>query len=98
MMSAMRTTVTLESDVARLLTDQARRTRQSFKETLNAAVRLGLSRGSESSAGVRFALEAQAMRLKAGLDSGHLNSLLDELATDAFIDKARVDNQNGRPS
>ena len=38
----MRTTVTLEPDVARLLNDQARRTRRSFKETLNAVVRFGL--------------------------------------------------------
>ena len=98
MMPVMRTTVTLESDVARLLTDQARRTRKSFKETLNAAVRLGLGRGLESAAGARFALEAHPMRLKAGLDGGHLNSLLDELATDAFIDKARVDKQNELPS
>lgn len=85
----MRTTVTLEADVARLLNDQARRTRKSFKETLNAAVRLGFRHAGASPAAAEFTLDARPLQLKAGLDAGHYNSLLDELATDSFIDQAR---------
>ncbi len=33
------------------------------------------------------------MRLKAGLDAGRLNSLLDELDTAAFIEQARSDHR-----
>jgi len=92
MMLFMRTTVTLEPDVARLLDDHAKRTRKSFKETLNAAVRLGLRRVSETST-QEFTIEARPMLLKAGLDAGRFNSFLDELDTDAFIEKARLDNR-----
>jgi hypothetical protein len=59
MMLFMRTTVTLEPDVARLLDDHARRTRKSFKETLNAAVRLGLGRVSEFPLAPDFTIEAR---------------------------------------
>lgn len=93
MMLFMRTTVTLEPDVARLLDDHARRTRKSFKETLNAAVRLGLGRVAEFPSPQEFTIEARAMQLKTGLDAGRFNSLLDELDTDAFIEKARSDNR-----
>jgi hypothetical protein len=93
MMLSMRTTVTFEPDVARLLDDHAKRTRKSFKETLNAAVRMGLGRISESAPAREFTIEARPMQLKAGLDAGRFNSLLDELDADAFIPKARLDNR-----
>jgi hypothetical protein len=86
----MRTTVTLEPDVARLLNDQARRTRKSFKETLNAAVRMGLGRISESRAPRSFTVEARPMHLKAGVDSGRLNSLLDDLEAGTFPAKTHA--------
>ena len=89
MMLFMRTTVTLEPDVARLLDDHARRTRKSFKETLNAAVRLGLGRISHFPPTQEFIIEARPMLLKAGLDGGRFNSLVDEMETDGFIEKAR---------
>jgi hypothetical protein len=84
----MRTTVTLEPDVARLLDDRARRTRKSFKETLNAAVRLGLERAAEFPLSQEFSIEGRAMQLKAGLDAGRFNSLIDELDADGFIEKS----------
>lgn len=86
----MRTTVTLEPDVARLLDDQARRTRKSFKETLNAAVRSGLGRVSEVSSAQEFTIDARPMQMKTGIDASRLNSLLDEMDTEAFVEKARA--------
>lgn len=94
MMLFMRTTVTLEPDVARLLDDHAKRTRKSFKETLNAAVRMGLGRVSEATSTREFTLEARPMQLKAGLDAGRFNSLLDELDADALIEKTRLEARN----
>jgi len=86
----MRTTVTLEADAARLLNDQARRTRKSFKETLNAAVRMGLGRVSESGTTCSFAIEARPMQLNAGLDAGSFNSRLDELEAETFLTKTHA--------
>ncbi len=86
----MRTTVTLEPDVARLLNEQARRTRKSFKDTLNAAVRMGLGRISENRAPKSFIIEARPMHLKAGVDAGRLNSLLDDLEAENFLAKTHT--------
>jgi len=86
----MRTTVTLEADVARLLNDQARRTRKTFKETLNAAVRKGLGQACESDASSPFIIEARPMHLKTGMDAGKFNSLLDDLEAEHFASKART--------
>lgn len=88
-MLRMRTTVTLEPDVARLLSEHARQTRKSFKETLNAAVRFGLGRVMDSAESREFTIEARPMQLKAGVDAGRLNALLDDLDAEAFIDKNR---------
>ena len=82
----MRTTVTLENDVARMLDDQARRTRKSFKETLNEAVRLGLGRASNLAADSEFVIEAREMGLRSGIDGGRFNSLLDEMDADMFLE------------
>ncbi len=83
----MRTTVTLEPDVARMLDDYARRTRKSFKETLNDAVRLGLGRANEPTAQRDFVIEAKPMGLRAGIDGGKLNTLLDDLEAETFLSK-----------
>jgi hypothetical protein len=83
----MRTTVTIEPDVARMLDDYARRTRKSFKETLNDAVRMGLGRAHESTAPKDFVIEAKPMGLRAGIDGGKLNTLLDDLEAEAFLSK-----------
>jgi hypothetical protein len=85
----MRTTVTLEPDVARLLNDQARRTRKSFKETLNTAVRVGLGGVAEAFENREFVIEARPMQLRPGVDAGRFNALLDELDAEAFSATAR---------
>ncbi len=92
MVPLMRTTVTLEPDVARLLDDHARRNRKSFKETLNTAVRLGLGRASTVS-NEEFTLNAQPMQLRTGVDAGRFNTLLDELDAEVFVEKARMDHR-----
>ena len=90
-MPHMRTTVTLESDVVCLLKEHARQTRKSFKETLNAAVRSSLGRVTDSTEDREFTIDARPMQLKAGVDGGRLNALLDELDADAFIEKNQSD-------
>ncbi len=85
----MRTTVTLDPDVARMLNDQAARSRKSFKETLNNALRLGLARSSESKSTETFKIEARPMGLRGGIDPARFNSLSDELDADRFLEESR---------
>lgn len=84
----MRTTVTLDGDVVTLLRDAMHRTRRSFKETLNAAVRAGL-RGTRVCPARRFLVRARPMGLRAGLDPLSLNRLADDLEIDALVAQPR---------
>jgi len=85
----MRTTVTLDEDVERLLRQTMHRSRRSFKETLNAAVRAALG-ARPAAAGKRpFVVTARPMGLRAGLDPTGFNKLVDELGSDTFLEKHR---------
>lgn len=82
----MRTTVTLDPDVVRMLRKAMHRSRQSFKEALNSAIRDGLRGKTVKSA--PFVIQAKPMELKPGIDPASLNKLADELEVDAFFKKA----------
>lgn len=82
----MRTTVTLEKDVEQLLREAMHRSRRSFKETLNAAVRAGLAPSATARKGKPFKVKARAMQLRAGIDPASLNQLVDELEVEAFLE------------
>ena len=85
----MRTTVTLDEDVARLLKEAMHRSRRSFKETLNRAVRAALGAGSSRSDRPPFVLEARPLGLRAGIDPTPLNTVADDLDADAFMEQHR---------
>jgi hypothetical protein len=87
----MRTTVTLEGDVERMLRDAMHRSRRSFKETLNAAVRDGLASKAQGKKALRFVVKARPMKLRAVFDPAGFNKLADELEVEALASKA------GRP-
>jgi len=84
----MRTTVTIDADVERLLRQTIHRTQKSFKETLNAAIRTGLRRGDKSAAPTPFIVRGPWLgELKPGIDAASLNQLVDELEIEAFSRK-----------
>jgi len=85
----MRTTVTLDPDVERMIKDAVRRTGTSFKAVLNQAIREGLSGRASAGPMEPFVLHAQPMGLRAGIDASSLNRLADDLDVDAFIDAER---------
>jgi hypothetical protein len=75
----MRTTLTLEPDVAERLASEVRRTGKSFKAAVNEALRLGLGLTGKRPRGPRFVVEPHAFGLRAGVDPDRLNQLVDEL-------------------
>jgi hypothetical protein len=85
----MRKTVTLDKDVERMLRDVMHRTRRSFKETLNAALRIGLGRKPPQARKTPFAVKARPMGLRTGIDPTSLNKLSDDLDADAFLERDR---------
>lgn len=76
----MRTTLTLEDDLARRLKAIARSTDRNFKEVVNEAIRKGLSLGDRPPGGQeRFVVRPRACGLRTGIDSTKLNQLYDDL-------------------
>lgn len=86
---AMRTTVTLDPDVQRLLAEKARRSRQSFKQTLNDAIRSGLTGASSQRASSSFKVKARRLGVKAGLDHARLAEIGDDLELERFLSVTR---------
>ena len=79
--------MTLEKDVERILRDAMHRSRKSFKQTLNAAVRAGLAGKSITAGATRFIVKARPLGLRSGIDPAGFNKLADDLEVDAFLDK-----------
>ncbi len=87
---SMRTTLTLDDDLARRLKEQAHRRRKSFKQVVNEALRAGLE-GSPEPVGKRkvFKVKPSHCGFRAGIDIGKLNQLSDELEAEDFVADAR---------
>jgi hypothetical protein len=81
----MRTTVTLDPDVERLLKEEAHRTRLSFKAVLNNAVRAGLRATSRTGRRNPFVVRAQPMGIRPGIDPARLTELADDLEIEGFL-------------
>ena len=84
-MSPMRTTLTLDDDVAARLRDLAHRRRLPFKEVVNSVLRRGLAaqeRGAESAR--PFRVEVFRSPFRPGVDPVKLNQLSDELEARRF--------------
>jgi hypothetical protein len=87
----MRTTVTLEPDVAARLKEYTRRRRTSFKAALNTLLRRGLAAQEPAvSPKRRFVVEPHSGRFKAAVDVAKLNQLVDQLEAEAFVEKTRA--------
>ena len=81
----MRSTLTLDDDVAKALWDEARRTGQSFKAVVNATLRKGLTRGAVPAPRLpRFQVKPKACGFRTGVDPLRLNQLADELEVEAL--------------
>lgn len=80
----MRTTVTLDPDVAARLHDRARRTGEPFKVVLNDAIRRGLAGRAPAPP---FVVEPHQGGFQPGVDLRRLNQLIDELEVDEFVDE-----------
>jgi hypothetical protein len=74
----MRTTLTLDSDVAAKLKAEVRRTGKSFKEAVNGLLRLALNAPRKSSGTAPFKVRARDLgRLRPGLSLDNVGELLE---------------------
>jgi hypothetical protein len=84
----MRTTLTLDPDVARLLAEEAHRQRRPFKQVVNDAIRRGLGGGSAPRRS-GYKVKPHKTKLRAGIDKSGFNKLADELEDEAALPKLR---------
>ena len=76
----MRTTLTLDEDVAAKLRAEARRSGRSFRAVVNDALRLGLERQPRAGAPPRFTIAARDLgELRPGLSLDNVEELLDQI-------------------
>jgi hypothetical protein len=92
----MRTTLTIDDDLATKLRQLAHRRRMSFKEVVNAVIRRGLAaqvRGSDRPQ--PFRVEPFRSAFRAGVDPMRLNQLADELEAEHFVTRSRPTRRDG---
>jgi len=73
----MRTTLTLDEDVAIQLQHEMRRTGKTFKQTVNDAVRTGLASRHAVASLPAFEVRARPMGVVQGLDYSNVTDLLE---------------------
>jgi hypothetical protein len=84
----MRTTLTLDSDLADKLKEQARRQGVSFKEVVNSNLRRGLAVNDAPAS--PYKLKSRPMRAKRGLDLDQARDLADRLEDEEVLRKTSV--------
>lgn len=80
----MRTTLTLDDDLADSLKEQARLQNKPFKRVVNDALRRGMSPGKEEVPKPRYRVVPNRSGLAPGVDPMKLNQLNDQLETEEF--------------
>ncbi|MGH9720998.1 MAG: ribbon-helix-helix protein, CopG family [Bryobacteraceae bacterium] len=75
----MRTTLTLDDEVAARLKQEVRRSGRSFKETVNELLREGLASRKTVRAAAPPLVKARDLRLRPGFNLDNVEELLDQL-------------------
>jgi len=81
----MRTTLTIDDDLAAILERERLRKGVSFKEIVNSVIRRGLASEQAIPAAHSVRTRPHHFRFKPGVDLDKLNQLADELESDAFV-------------
>ena len=86
-MRSMRTTLTLDPDVATRLRQEMRRSGKGLKIVVNDALRRGLGIGGERITPPPFKVIPHPFGVRAGLDLDRMNQLVDELEAGEVADR-----------
>ena len=84
----MRTTLTIDDDLAGLLKQRAREQGIPFKEVVNRTIRAGLGEGQKAYRGAVPRPKPHSFGFRPGVDLDKLGQLADELEAESFADKS----------
>ncbi len=85
----MRTTLTLEPDVAARLNSEVARSDRALKAVVNDALRRGLQMPSQAARRTAYAVKPLKLAFRPGIDADKLNELADGLENDVLVKKLR---------
>lgn len=85
----MRTTLTLDDDVARLIDETMRRERRTMKDVVNQALRRSLAQEQEIEP---YTIRVHHTALRPGIDPARMNQMADELEDEALVAKVHRDH------
>jgi hypothetical protein len=97
MMSEMRTTLTLDDDLAGLLKERARELGIPFKEAVNRTIRAGIGEASAARCHPAPKTISHSFGFKPGVDLDKLGQLADELEAEAFAERIDDSARRKRP-
>ena len=92
----MRTTLTIDDDLAGLLKERAREAGVPFKEAVNRAIRAGLGEAANSRRGAAPKTVPHSFGFRPGVDLDKLGQLADELEAEAFAGSAGASRDPAR--
>lgn len=88
-MSAVRTTLTLEREVAERLRKEMQRTGKGLKAAVNEALKRGLGMAGKPARPPRFEVHPHSFGFRHGVDLDRVNQLVDELEVEERAKKLR---------
>jgi hypothetical protein len=83
----VRTTLTIDDDLAAQIEDLRRREGESLKRIVNGLLREGLRSRQRPRAATRYRSRTRALRMRPGYDPGKLNQLVDEFEAEHYRDR-----------
>jgi hypothetical protein len=83
----MRTTLTLDPDVARRLELEMKRSNEGLKSIVNRALRIGLGMSDKPVRPKAFRVQSHDFGFRAGIDLDRMNQLVDELEAEEVARK-----------
>ena len=92
----MRTTLTIDDDLAGLLKRRARELGVSFKDAVNRTIRAGLGEVAETHRGPAPKTIPHSFGFRPGVDLDKLGQLADELEAEAFASSAEKSRDPAR--
>ena len=93
----MRTTLTLDDDLAGLLKERARELGIPFKEAVNRTIRAGIGKADATRRHPAPKTISQSFGFRPGIDLDKLGQLADELEAEAFVEKNHDPARRKRP-
>ena len=92
----MRTTLTIDDDLARILKRQARELGVPFREAVNGAIRAGLGEDVKARRGTAPKTVPHSFGFRPGIDLDKLGQLVDELGAEAFATSTKKSRDPAR--